>query len=274
LRICSSLALWPVRGQQLFSCACSTLQHTATHWSTLQHAVTHCNTQQHAATRWRKLLHTEGSLCGPSKSSDSCAACATHCNTLLCCVCNALQHTATHCNTLQHTATHCNTLQLTVTHYNSLPHCNALQRTAGSLTLWPIKEQRLFCYAWNKMQHTATHRNTTHNTLQHTATHWSAHCNTLQHTATHGRLTLWPVKEQWLLCCAWNGTDDEVAVGCEDTHTYYVELKTLAFRKRLDGRNFRKSTHDSIDYRKWLLSWLLRTNITKCYVMGREDIHT
>jgi len=26
------------------------------------------------------------------------------------CVCNTLQHTATHCNTLQHTATHCNTL--------------------------------------------------------------------------------------------------------------------------------------------------------------------
>jgi len=29
------------------------------------------------------------------------------------CLCNALQHTATHCNILQHTATHCNTLQHT-----------------------------------------------------------------------------------------------------------------------------------------------------------------
>ena len=48
---------------------------------------------------------------------------------------HTLQHTATClCNTLQHIATHCNTLQHTATHYNTLQHtatrCNTLQHTA------------------------------------------------------------------------------------------------------------------------------------------------
>ena len=42
------------------------------------------------------------------------------------CVCEALQHTATHCNTLQHTATHCNTLQHTATHCNTLCICDIM----------------------------------------------------------------------------------------------------------------------------------------------------
>ena len=65
------------------------------------------------------------------------------------CVCNTLQHTATHaahCSTLQHTATRCNTLQHAATH---AMHCNTLQH----------------------MQHTAKHCNT----LPHTATHCNTH---------------------------------------------------------------------------------------------------
>jgi len=70
-------------------CEHTLLQHTATHCNTLlQHTATHCNTQC-------------TSLCDISSTS--------LCDTI--CVCNTLQHTATHsCNTLQHTATHsCNT---------------------------------------------------------------------------------------------------------------------------------------------------------------------
>ena len=53
------------------------------------------------------------------------------------------------------------------------------------------------------------------------------------------RLAIWPVKEQWLLCCSWNRPGDEIAVGCEDSFTYVVEMKTLSLKKRLEGHNFR-----------------------------------
>jgi len=67
------------------------------------------------------------------------------------CVCNLLQHAATHDNlnvivgthvytTLQRTLKHCNTLQLTASHCNTLQrtatHCNALQRTATHCNAW------------------------------------------------------------------------------------------------------------------------------------------
>jgi len=91
---------------------CSTLQHSATHYSTLQQIAARCNTLQHAAT------HTHGTLISRFWRHH---VTATRCNTM--------QHTATHthgtlirqiwrqhvpatrCNTLQHAADHCNTLQ-------------------------------------------------------------------------------------------------------------------------------------------------------------------
>jgi hypothetical protein len=78
------------------------------------------------------------------------------------------------------------------------------------------------------------------------------------------RIALWPVREQWLLCCSWNGVylnfvfaslfqfpnlfkkfifylhhfgflrmntgkGDEIAVGCEDSCAYLIDMKTLVF---------------------------------------------
>ena len=89
---------------------CSTLQHTAKHYSTLQHALTHCNTLQHTATHRNVLLPFLDATRPRRSQRDSpgnCSDTATHCT--------KPQHTATHCNTLQHTATHCNTLQHTAT---------------------------------------------------------------------------------------------------------------------------------------------------------------
>ena len=90
------------------------------------------------------------------------------------CICNALQHTATHTATQGYrrlsecpciirtrvSTTHCNTLQHTATHCNT--HCNT----------------GVQAFAWDLPHHAHTG---VCNTLQHTATN----CNTLQHAATH-----------------------------------------------------------------------------------------
>jgi len=65
------------------------------------------------------------------------------------CICNTLQHTATHCNTLQHTATHCNTQQHTA------QHCNTLQHTAPHYTT--LHHATPHCVT---LHHSAPHRNT------------------------------------------------------------------------------------------------------------------
>jgi len=89
------------------------------------------------------------------------------------CVCNTLQHTATHYNThcnapfhtLQHTAIHCNTLQLAEGGYN----CQVT-----------VSAEPIVCATHcSTLDHTATHCNT------HCNAHFFTHCNTLQHTATH-----------------------------------------------------------------------------------------
>lgn len=53
------------------------------------------------------------------------------------------------------------------------------------------------------------------------------------------KLELWAAKEQYLLCCSWSASEEEIAVGCEDSVVYIIDVKKGAVKHELRAHTFR-----------------------------------
>eukprot|EP00960_Hanusia_phi_P028161 747242-Hanusia_phi.AAC.2 len=68
------------------------------------------------------------------------------------------------------------------------------------------------------------------------------------------KLTLWAAKEQYLLCCCWNASEEEIAVGCEDSVVYIVDVKLGQVKHELRAHTFRITCLAYYSDGSWIVS--------------------